>query len=587
VPPRSPSPVEPRYSPEELKLSPEVHWYLCDRGYGLPEPWQAPLHKTPEPGEVDQACYFDPERVDRVLRSFGALQHTKGDFGGMPLDPDVWQIAYILAPVFGWVADDRRGRARRVVRECWVEVSRKNGKSTLVGGVGIYMTCADGEPGAEAIAAATTKDQASFVFGPVRQLAKASPKIKPYVTVAGNTITHKPSFSTFKVIASVGDSQMGANIHFYCVDEIHVHKSPDLIEAIETGTGSRSQPLGFLITTADDGKPDTMYVRKRQRIVNLANRIFKDPATYGCIWAAADSEEAAAEEGLDLYSEEAIKRANPGWGVSPTPEYLEHKALVAQQSPADRSSYLRLHLGIRTRQRTAYLGMDEWDRNAGIVNRAGLIERKAKGYGGLDLAATQDFTAWCVLFPDAAGGYDALWRFWMPEAAFERLIRRTSKEIEVWRREGWITVTEGEVVDDETVLADVKKDLDTFKIVECGFDPWNSSSLTNALTKEGANMVQIRQGYPTLSPALKGVKRLLLEGTPAAPKLRHGGNPVVRWMVSNLAVAMDEAGNVKPDKKRSADKIDGVAALVDAYSRALVAAPVRRSAYANRGLTVA
>jgi phage terminase large subunit-like protein len=587
--PRLPRPAEtppaaPDWTAEQLNLSPEVHWYLLDRGLGLPEPWQVPLYKTPEAGEINRAAVFDPERVDKVLRTFGALQHTKGDFAGLPLDPSVWQTAYIIAPVFGWVEKRSDGSWRRCVRECWVEVSRKNGKSTLIGGLGLYMTCADGEAGAEAVAAATTKDQASYVFGPVRQLAKGSPLVSPYVRVVGNTILHNATMSTFKVVAAVGESLHGANLHFYCADEVHVHKTPDLIEAIETGTGSRSQPLGVLITTADDGKPDTVYVRKRDRVCKLARRVFTDPSTYGVIWAAAESEDDAKEKGLDLFSEEAQRRANPGYGVSPTPEYLAGRALRASQSPAELSSYVRLHLGIRTRQRTAYLNLDHWDRNAGIVERERLAGRV--GYGGLDLASTADFTAWCVLFPDAAGGFDALWRLWLPEGAYDALVKRTSKDAEVWRREGRFTVTDGEVVDDEIVERDIKRDLDFFKIKEVGYDPWNASAITNHLGSAGATMVQTRQGYATMSPALKAVKNTIMSGTAQAPKLRHGGHPVVRWMVSNLAVAMDESGNVKPDRKRSIDKIDGVAALNNAMSRALAAPPVRQSVYSKRGLVV-
>lgn len=567
-----------------LKLSREVAWYLLSRGFKLPEPWQAPLHKTPEAGEVDRAAVFDPERVDRVLRAFGAVRHTKGDWAGRPLDPDVWQIAYVLAPVFGWVKLNEHGVYRRIVRTCWVEVSRKNGKSTLLGGIGLYMACADGEQGAECVAAATTKDQSRFVFDPIKLLAKGSELIKPYVRVVGDTILHTPSGSTFKAVASVGDSLHGANLHFYCVDEVHVHRSPDLIEAIETGTGSRSQPLGVLITTADDGKPDTVYIRKRGRIVSLAKRTFTDPATYGVIWAAADSEQDAKERGIDLYSVDAQRRANPGYGVSPGREYLAHEALVAKQSPAEYSKYLRLHLGIRTKQATTYITLDRWDVTASIVDRDKLAGHVA--YGGLDLASTSDFTAFALMFPGGDGGFDALWRMWVPEGAMDALRKRTSDLVDVWRREGRFKVTEGDIIDDEVVAADILADCARYNVREIGYDIWNASAMTNKLTAAGAVMVPVRQGYASLSPPLKELKRLVHASTVDRPLMRHGGNPVVRWMLGNLAVAMDEQGNVKPDRVRSADKIDGVAAVTIALSRAMTAPPVRKSAYANRGLTV-
>jgi phage terminase large subunit-like protein len=576
----------------ELKLSPEVAWYLLSRGHKLPQRWQVPLHKTPEPGEVDRDAVFDPARVDRVLAGFRHLRHTKGQWAGRVLEPAVWQLAYILAPTFGWVtrddeldldvpADDPM-RYVRAVRELYVELSRKNGKSTIVGGVGIYLTCGDGEQGAEVVAAASSRDQARFVFDPVRTLAASSPGLRPYVRPYTTKIIHKATGSEFKVIANAADAQHGANLHGYIVDELHVHKSPDLVETLETGTGSRRQPLGVMITTADDGKPDTIYARKRTRIVQLAQRLFTDASTYGVIWAAADSEEELAEIGLDPFSEEAHRRANPGYGISPSRSYLKRKALAAQQSPAELSAYLRLHLGVRTRQNTMYLPIPAWNRNASIVQRERLLGRTA--YGGLDLASTSDFTAFALLVPDdERGGYDVLWRFWLPEGAYRSLIKRTSKLAEVWRREGRFTVTDGDVVDDEQVVADILRDHGDFKIAEIGYDPWNASAITNALTKERVPMVEVRQGYGSLSSPLKELKKLIMSGTAERPMFRHGGHPVARWMVGNLAVAMDPAGNVKPDRARSADKIDGVAAATIALARAMTRKPVRRSAYADGG----
>lgn len=572
----------------DLKLSPEVAWYLVDRGYGLPEPWQVPLHKTPEPGEVSPEFRFDPARVDRVLAAFRHLRHTKGRWAGMPLVPDVWQIAYIIAPVFGWVkpyedrdpdipADDPAAFVR-VITELYVEVSRKNGKSTLIGGLGLYMTCADGEQGAECVTGATSRDQAGYVFAPVKVLASSSPALRPYARALANRVVHKPTNSYFQSISSAAETQHGANIHFGAIDELHVHKKPDLVEAIETGTGSRAQPLIALITTADEGKPDTIYVRKRTRIVNLASRTFDDPGTYGVIWAAADSEEELTELGIDPFSEEAQRRANPGYGVSPGRAYLASAAKRAEQSPADLSSYLRLHLGVRTKQRTTYIRLADWSRNESIVDLA-RFGKKTRTFGGLDLANTSDFTAWCLLFPDGDGGFDAKWRYWIPEGAYDRLVKRTSRNAEVWRREGRFKVTDGDVVDDEVIVADVLADAARFNIVEAGYDPWNSSAITNALTKGGMKLVEVRQGYASLSPPLKELQRLVRAG-----QFRHGGDPVTRWMINNLAVRMDEAGNVKPDRVSSADKIDGVAAATIALARAMTAPTPKRSAYEDRGL---
>jgi phage terminase large subunit-like protein len=555
---------------DRLKLSPEIAWYLVSRGIPLPD--SPPLHQTPSPGEAPGAA-FDPARVDRVVNAFSKLRHTKGQWAGQPLRPDPWQVAYVIAPVFGWVHwDDDADDYVRVVSELYVDVPRKNGKSTLCGGIAIYMTCADGEPGAEVLAAATTKDQARFVFDPIRRLADSAPALKGHVKPLKDKILHQRSGSYFQVISNVADAQHGANLHGYVLDELHIHKTPDMLETLESGTGSRRQPLGVVITTADTGKRETPYDNKRRRIEQLARRVLHDPSVYGVIFAAPND--------ADPHAEATWRAANPGFGVSPTRAYLAKASRKAESSPADLASFKRLHLGIRTRQDVKYLPIAAWDRNAGMVDETALHGRQT--WGGLDLAATSDLCALCWLFPDdETGQLDALWRFWTPEDNVEALDKRTAKAASRWVKEGWLTTTPGNVADYEWIKNQVRKDRDVFRVRSIGYDPWNASQLTNDLVSERANLVKVRQGFQTLSPVLKETQRLILQGTPESPVLRHGGNPVVRWCVDNLAVAMDPSGNVKPDKANSGDKIDGVSALLTAMSEVIARPPRRKSRYAD------
>lgn len=553
---------------DALRISPEVGWYLTDRG--IPFPDCPPAIKTPEPRDVPGAV-FDPERVDRVLRAFRLLRHTKGQWAGKPLSPDPWQIAYILAPVFGWVRwDDEADCYVRIITDLYVDVPRKNGKSTLSGGIAIYLTCADGEPGAEVVAAATTKDQAGFVFDPVKQLATNSPALKPFVKPYARRIVHVASGSYFAVISSAADAQMGANVHGAIIDELHVHKTADLVETLETGRGSRRQPLIVIITTADEGKPDTIYARRRERVEQIASGSLKAAHIYGVVFAA-DPE-------ADPFAVETQKAANPGYGVSPTRRYLQAKADEARQSAAELASYQRLHLGIRTKQTTRYITLEEWDRNRSMIVEERLHGERA--YGGLDLGNVADLTALAWVFPDWKGGYDVIWRFWMPEDQVERLNRRTVGNMATWIKDGWITVTPGATTDYDYVLKTIHADRARFTVKELGFDPWNANQLTKELDQEHAPLVEVRQGYRTMSPAMKECKRLLAAGTPQVPLLRSGANPVMRWMTDNLTVAMDPAGNVKPDKSAASEKIDGWSALATAMSRAMLAKR-RRSAYAN------
>lgn len=542
---------------DRLKLSPEVAFYLQSRGIPLPD--CPPSIKTPEPGETLKGARFDPARVDRVLAAFGLLRHTKGKWAGLPLRPDPWQTAYILAPVFGWVRYDRGcGKWVRVIRELYADVPRKNGKSTTLGGIGIYMTAADGEQGAEVVAAATTKDQARFVFAPVKALAERAPALKGHVKAYASKIVHPASGSYFEVVSSVADAQHGANLHCAVVDELHVHKSAELVETLETGTGSRDQPLVACITTADDGRPGTIYARKRRRIEELARRVITDPSTYGVVWCA-DAED-------DPFVEATWRKANPGYGISPTRSYMAKESLKAQQDPAELGKFLRLHLGLRTKQVTRYIDLSDWDASAGMVDEAGLAGRSC--HGGLDLASVEDVTAFALVFPADDGSYDALWRFWLPADRIASLSKRTAGEAEVWVRQGWLRTTPGNVVDNDEIVRQIIADGQTFDLRTVAYDRWGANDVQRRLADDGLDCVPTGQGYQSMTGPMKELLRLTMQ-----QRLRHGGNPMMRWMIDNLAVDMDSAGNVKPAKDKAADKIDGVAAVVMALRECLAEQP--------------
>jgi phage terminase large subunit-like protein len=557
-------------APAELGICAEVAWYMKSRGIPLPD--CRPKVQTPSPGEAPGAV-FDPDRVDRVLKSFHLLRHTQGKWAGKPLDPDPWQVAYIIAPVFGWVRwDDEAEGYVRIVRKLYVDVPRRNGKTTLSGGIAVYLMAADGEPGAQVYAAATSEKQARYTFDPIKTIAERAPALKGNVKAFTKKITHPASGSYFTVVSSVAEALHGANVHGGIIDELHVHKSPDLVETIETGTGSRRQPLVVIITTADEGKQESIYDRKRQYVEQLARGALHDVDTYGVVWGADESD--------DPFSVETQRKANPGYGVSPSAAYLKGAAAEARQSPADLAKYLRLHLGIRTKQSTRFLRLEDWDENAGLVDEVKLKGREA--YGGLDLASTSDLCALCWLFPnDSDGTLDAVFRFWTPEDNLKALDKRTAGAASRWVREGFLVATPGNVADYDFIKEQIRRDRDVFKVKSIGYDPWNASQLTNDLVSERAPMVKVRQGFATMSPVLKEIQRLVLGGTPDAPALRHGGHPVARWCVDNLAVAMDPAGNVKPDKANSGDKIDGVSALATAMAEVVARPPRRKSRYAD------
>jgi phage terminase large subunit-like protein len=555
-------------------LSPEVLWYLESRGYEIPQ--CSPAWRTPEPIDYPGAR-FDASRVDRVIDALRCLRHTQGKWAGRPLDPLAWQVAYILAPVFGWVAPAEDGGYVRIVRSVYAEMPRKNGKTTILSGLLLVLAFADGEMGAQVLAVAASEKQARHCFDPAAQLARSSPELRSAgIRALNSRIVQESTGSYFAVAGSVGDLLHGANVQAAGIDELHVHKTADVVDAVESGTGARTQPLIITITTADDGKPNSVYAHKREYIERLARGAVKQPSVYGVIFAADESD--------DPFAEETWRKANPGFGVSPTRAFLVDEAEKARQNPVNLARFLRLHLGIRTKQKTRYIELPVWDRNAGLVDESRL--KGCRAFGGLDLASTSDLTALCWLFPDADGGFDAIWRLWTPEANLRKLNDRTAGAATSWARSGILKLTPGEVTDYEVVRKQIHRDMDAFKVSELAYDPWNATQLVTNLMGDGVPMVTVRQGYASLSPPMKQVSRLLLEGTPERPLLRHGGNQAVRWMVDNVAVSMDPSGNVKPDRARSADKIDAFAALVTAMARAMVAGKPRRSAYESAALEV-
>jgi phage terminase large subunit-like protein len=554
---------------DALKLSPEVAWYLEDRGYRPPD--CPPSVKTPEPSRM-RGAVFDPARVDHVVGAFEQLRHTKGRFAGQPLEPACWQVAYYLAPVFGWVAKSKdTGELARIITTAYVDLPRKNGKTTTAGGTAIYLTGADHEAGAQVVCAATTRDQARFAFDPIHQIVKSSPTLKKSFQAMQHKIIHKPSGSVFEPIANVGDAQHGRDIHGAVVDELHLHKHYDLIEAIETGTGSRVQPLILFITTADSGRRNTPYDKVRTRIDKLARGSLTDYTTYGVVFAASADD--------DPFAESTWKKANPGYGISPTRRYMAEAAGKAKDSPADLAAFQRLHLGLRTKQEFRYLDLAAWDVNASIVDVSRLAGRPC--FGGLDLGATSDLTALVWVFPtDDGAAFDVLLRCWAPEDSVDALDDRTARAATNWVKQGYLTTTPGNVTDYDYIEAAIGRDRDLFQVKEIAYDRWNAQQIVNNLLTDGAPMVQHGQGFASMSAPTKDLQRLVLTGTTDRPVVRHGGNPLLRWTVDNFAVALDPAGNVKPDKQNASDKIDPVVALIMALGRAVASAgPAFRSAY--------
>ena len=534
-------------------LEEEIGWYLKSRGIeGRLKP---PLWRTPNPPEevAGQPVRFNPKAVDRVIKTIECLKHTKGRWAGKPLELAATQIAYIIAPLFGWqVWSELAERWIRLRREVFIEMPRKGAKSTLASAIAMTMAFGDGEGGAEVIIGAASRDQAKACFQPLHDLATYSPLLqKAGVKTVTNEIRQPKTSSVIKVVSSRGELAHGTNPHASICDELHVHKDGVLLEALESGSGARLQPLSMIITTADEGRIHTPYDKRRSMVEGVARGDFKAPRMYGAVWAAPDD--------ADIYDETVWDAANPLYPETPSPDFMRAQADKARANAADRATFKRLHLGIRANQKEAFINVKDWDKCAGKGDWTPDDMVGSVVYGGMDLAAVSDLCALMYTCPMEDGTSRVWGHYWLPEAALDRLDHMTELAATDWVRRGWITVTPGNVTDYDFIRKHINDDLDKYNIKSLGFDPWNSTHLTNQLSEDGLTMEKVRQGAATLSSPTKELKRRVLSNPPL---IDHRGDPVLRWMISCLVLHVDASGNVKPDKVRSRGKIDGVSALV-------------------------
>ena len=556
-----------------------------------------PLHLTPWPNRElrrRHGIYFDPEEVARFLK-FAAkrCRHVKGRWGGKPLVPDLWQVIYVLAPVFGF----RQRDGNRYFRELFLEVPRKNGKSTLSSAIALFLLMADSnrragrlfEPGAEVYAAATTTAQAKAVFRPAEQIARRSPSLSKRLGIlAEKALVYEATLSRFEVISgdpSKAEEKMGGNVSGAIIDETHVHKDARLIETIESGTSSREQPLVAHLTTAGSDVEGTIYAEKHDLAVAIAEGKVTELRTWAVIYAVPQE----LEERWD--DPEVWQAANPGLGISVSLEYLEDAAKKASRSERKRLAFLRLHLNVRTSVVSRWVDLELYDRGAcHLPVDFRRLEGKV-GFAGLDLSSSLDLSALAVVVPlwvpdPADPSYEievleVLLRAWTPR---DRIRSRDPIERELfgrWIREGYLTACPGETIDYDMIEDEAFRIADHLELERLSFDRWGSKSIENHLRDGGLDVAGLGQGFAGISPAMKETEKVIAEG-----RFRTGGNPLLRYAFENLAVETDAAGNIKPHRAKSSGRVDpAVAAVmaVDGYARAQYS----ESAYESRGVAIA
>jgi phage terminase large subunit-like protein len=520
---------------------------------------------------------FDVAAGQHALDFFGFLRHSKGEWAGQEFILQPWQ-QFIVWCLFGW---KRTSDNARRFRTAYAEIARKNGKSTLAAGIGLYLFFADGEPGAEVFCVATKKDQAKIVFSEAERMRKSSPALKSRIVSFRNNMNVPATNSKFEPLSSDEDTLDGLNISAAIVDEYHAHKTRLLIDVIETATAARLQPLTFKITTAGYDRESVCFT-DHEYSTKVLEGINQDDTLFVFI--------AALDEGDDWEDERNWPKANPGLNISVKLDDLRRKANKAKQDPSSLNSFLRLHLNIWTNQETAAIKMDDWNACVGFSlqntdSRALRTEMEAKLAGetcyiGVDLSSTEDVTAEVKLFPpsDSHEKYIVLADFWLPEDNIERKVKEFRAPYDVWVREGFIRSTPGNIVDYDVIRAQVLADFERYDVRELTFDPWNATQFANSLQTGGIASDRLVKFNQTIAMFAEPTKRLI-EELVLGRKLAHLGNPVLRWMASNLVVWEDGNGNKRPTKKSARGKIDGIVALIMALGRAIATVDGGGSAY--------
>ena len=477
------------------------------------------------------------------------LTHHKGELSGQPFLLSDWQYDRIIKPLF----DTKRPDGLRQYRTTYIEVPRKNGKSTLAAGVALYLLFADSEPGAEVVSAAADREQARIVFDLAVQMVQASPVLKSFSTIYRTHIATK-SGGTYRAISAEAYTKHGMNLHGIIFDEVHAQPNRELWDVLTTATGARRQPLTFAITTAGYDRTSMCY-ELHTYAKSLLNGTVQDSTFLPVIYAA--------DEDDDWTAESTWKKANPGYGVSVKQDYFANSVAEAKVIPAKEQSFRRLHLCQWTESYSRWIGLDRWDACRSEDGDLAESLKHRECYVGLDLASTTDLAALSLIFP-GEDGYSVLLYSFAPDEADRKREKENKPRISGWAREGWITTTDGNVIDYEVIRKKLHELAERYQVKEVAIDRWNATHLTTLLMEDGFTVVPFGQGFASMSAPTKEFEALILGG-----KLKHDGNPVLRWNVSNVVIEQDAAGNQKPSKKRSSEKIDGVVATVMALGRAM------------------
>ena len=497
---------------------------------------------------TDFKYHFDRQRANHVCRFIELLPHVKGQWVGSLIKLEPWQC-FLLTTVFGWI----NGFGHRRYKVAYIEVSRKNAKSTLSSGVALYMLGMDGEGGSEVYSAATTREQARIVWADAQAMVNKSEGLRQrgYVAMA-HAITQEATNSSMKALSrEQGGNLDGLNIHCAIIDELHAHKLRDVWDVIETGTGARTQPLIWAITTAGFNRSGICY-EQRAYLIKILDKTTADDEYFGAIWTLDEA---------DNWIDEAVwPKANPNYGISVNPEDMRRKAHKAQQMSAAQNNFLTKHLNLWCNADTSWMNMQYWDlckRNIALEDFFG-----CKAWLGVDLASKVDLA--CIGIIIEKEGFDGYFAFCISFLNEDAIEDGRNSQYSGWAIDNLLITTPGNVTDFFMIEEEIRRLCTFLDVQEAIFDQWQAQATMQNLTADGLPVVEYRQTVQNMSEPMKNLEALVLQ-----QKLLHSGDPHLTWMMSNVVCHTDAKENIYPRKDAAENKIDGVVALIMALGRAM------------------
>lgn len=520
---------------------------------------------------MSKTSVYNKGMADYAVSFIESLCHTKGTWAGKPFDLIDWQER-IIRDLFGIL----KPNGYRQFNTAYVEIPKKMGKSELAAAIALLLTCGDGEERAEVYGCAADRQQASIVFEVAADMVRMCPALNKRVKIltATKRIVYLPTNSVYQVLSAEAYSKHGFNIHGVVFDELHTQPNRKLFDVMTKGSGdARMQPLYFLITTAGTDTHSICY-ETHQKAKDILEGRKVDPTFYPVIYGA--------DEADDWTDPKIWKKANPSLGITVDIEKVKAACESAKQNPAEENSFRQLRLNQWVKQAVRWMPMDKWDVCSASVNMEDLKGRVC--YGGLDLSSTTDITAFVLVFPPLGDddNYIILPFFWIPEDNMNLRVNRDHVPYDLWEKQNKLKTTEGNVVHYGFIEKFIEELGEIFNIREIAFDRWGAVQMVQNLEGMGFTVVPFGQGFKDMSPPTKELMKLVLE-----KKITHGGHPVLRWMMDNIFIRTDPAGNIKPDKEKSTEKIDGAVATIMALDRAIRCGnSTSDSVYDTRGLLV-